>query len=88
MNDEAILTTLLELASSVGITVRSMPGGGDMSEHLGGSLVRVKGKEILFLDDAASAKDQIAALAAALRDRGQLQERFLPPEVRMVIEES
>ncbi|MBI5722341.1 MAG: hypothetical protein HZA50_00110 [Planctomycetes bacterium] len=86
MEQHTILEKLLELAEELAIEVRHTPAAGT-DEHPGGSVVRLKGKEILFLDPSAGLADQIAAAAAALQDRQQLNDRFIPPEVRQVIEE-
>jgi len=45
MEQETILSTLLELAQDVGLSVRSMPASVDEEGHRGGSLVQLKGKE-------------------------------------------
>lgn len=86
MEQYTILEKLLELAEELGIEVRQTAAAGT-DDHPGGSVVRLKGKEILFLDPTASMPDQIAAAAAALRGRKQLDEKFIPPEIRQVIEE-
>ena len=80
------LGALLNLIESLGITIRRAPAAGDGEDHPGGALVRLKGKQILFLDPTASLADQISAAAAALRGRPELEDRFLPPEIRAAIE--
>ena len=50
--------------------------------------MRLKGSEILFLDTTASLGDQIAATAAALHGRSEIEDRFLPPEIRELIDSS
>ena len=79
------LAALVDLAESLGITIRRAPvmGGG---EHPGGALVRLKGSEMLFLDPTAAIAEQIEAAASALRGRPQLADRFLPPEIREALE--
>lgn len=92
MDEYEQLRYLLDLAESVGIDIRraptavaaETPGGG--SDHPGGALVKLKGKEILFLDPAASVADRIAVVAAALTGRADLQDRYLPPRIRDLIE--
>jgi hypothetical protein len=49
-------------------------------------MVKLKGREILFLDPAASPSDQLGVLAASLRGRRQVEDRFLPPEIREIID--
>jgi hypothetical protein len=87
MTPDAMLSALLELAQSLNITVRTMPAGMD-GQHGGGSLVKLRGREIIFLDGSAATTDQVAALAAALRNRPDLENRFLPPEVREEIDKA
>ena len=52
----------------------------------GGALVKLKGKEILFLDPTAPLPDQVAVVAGCLRGRAGIEQRFLPPEVRQAID--
>ena len=87
MTPDAILSALLELAQNLNISVRTMPTslGG---EHAGGSLVRLRGKEIIFLDGSADTADQVAALASALKGRPDLENRFLPPELRDALDKA
>ena len=87
MTPDAMLSALLELAQSMNITVRTMPSGMD-GQHAGGSLVRLRGKEIIFLDGSADTTDQVAALASAIKGRPDLENRFLPPEVREALDKA
>jgi len=80
------LRMLLDLADQIGLEVRRVPKAANGSDHPGGAMVRLKGREILFLDPTASATDQVDVLAAALRGRGQIEDRFLPPEIRELID--
>ena len=77
---------MLDLIESLGITIRRAPAAGDDEDHPGGAMVRLKGREILFLDPTASLADQVSAAAASLRGRPELNDRFLPPEIRSAIE--
>ncbi len=84
------LGALIGLAESVGISIRRAPAAGDSEatqREPGGALVRLKGKEIIFLDPTASSSDQIAVVAGALRGRPEIHQRFLPPEIRQLIDE-
>jgi hypothetical protein len=81
------LEALMELARDVGLSVRPMPGGVGEGDHAGGALARIKGQEVLFLDAQAAIADQTAVLAAALADREELENRYLPPEVRQCLQE-
>ncbi len=84
MDEYAQLRALLDLAEGAGIVIRRAPAGAD--EHPGGALVRVAGREMLFLDPAASVADRIAVVAAALKGRSEVEEAFLPPEIRRRID--
>lgn len=79
------LGALIDLAEDIGMVIRSAPGG-DASSHPGGAYVRFKGKEIIFLDPTAAVTDQLAVVAGALRGRGELEGKFLAPELRELIE--
>jgi hypothetical protein len=63
-----------------------VPSAGDSPEHPGGALVRLRQREMLLLNPSASTADQIAAVAGALRGRAELADRFLPPELRELID--
>ena len=87
MTDGARLRFLLDLAESLGVDVRRMPAG-DRPEDVtraGGDLVRLRGRDILFLDPRAAVTDRLAAVAAALAGRRELADRFLPPEIRVLL---
>lgn len=83
MDEYEQLRYLLNLAESAGIDIRRAPAGDD---HTGGALVKLRGREILFLDPGASVADRIAVAAAALAGREELQDRFLPPQIRELID--
>ena len=87
MDAEAKLRALLDLAESVGITVRrvSVADDGDRS---GGALVRLHGRAMLFIDPNAPVGDRLAVAAAALKGRSEIEDRFLPPELRRLIDEA
>lgn len=86
MDEYGRLGMLIDLAESAGITIRRVPSAGDSSDHPGGAVVRLKGKELLFLDPTAPLPDQIGVVAAALRGRSEIEQRFLPPEIRELID--
>jgi len=86
MEQDSQIRLLLDLAEQVGLEVRRVVGSSSGAEHPGGAAVRLKGREIIFLDPAACPSDQIGVLAAALRGRADIEDRFLPPEVRELIE--
>ena len=79
------LRLLRDLLDSLGVEVRSSPAG-DSAPRRAGALIRLKDREILFLDSHASTEEQIRLIGAALRGREELQDRFLPPDLRETIE--
>ena len=58
MNTYDLQERLVELVSQLGINVRRADLGG-----AGGSLVRLRGKDVLFLDTSADPDDQLQRLA-------------------------
>lgn len=87
MDEHATIAALLEVAESLGIEVRQSPASAEGSSR-GGAVVRLKGREILFLDNGASLSDQISAVASALSGKEELQNRFLPPELREILDQN
>jgi len=91
MDEYTQLRFLLDLAEELGVTIRRAPGSpAEPSDraagHPGGALVNLRGRAILFLDPSAAVSDRIAVVASALAGREELEERFLPPEIRERIE--
>ncbi len=89
MDEYAQLRALLDLAESLGVEVRRTPSalpGEAASGHPGGAMVKLRGKEILFLDPDAAVAERIEAAASALRGRPELEDVFLPPEIRQLID--
>jgi len=89
MDEHAQLRALLDLAESVGITVRRAPAGrvdDEVGAHPGGALVTLRGREMLFLDPTAAVADRIAVAAAALAGREEIEGAFIPPELRELID--
>lgn len=80
------LAALLDLAEEIGLVVRAMPGQGDTLDHPGGALVRLGAQEVLFLDPEASVADRLSVAANALAGRPELDGRFLPPELRDLLD--
>jgi len=76
---------LMDLADQFGVSIRRAPAG-EAGGRSGGAVVRLKGKQIVFLDSSSSVADQTAVLAAALAGRPELNDRFLPPEIRELID--
>ena len=86
MDEQAKLSFLLDLAETLGVQVRQAPPPDELDLHPGGALVRLRERELLFLDPTASLGDRIGVAAAALAGREQLQDLFLPPEIRQLLE--
>jgi hypothetical protein len=82
MDTQALLAELLDLAEQLDIEVRRAWLGGD-----GGGLCRLRDKWVLFVDDAASLTDQLAQTAHVLADRKELEEKFLLPQIRQILEQ-
>ena len=85
MDPYAQLASLLDLAEQLGLTVRLMPPSAE-GEHPGGALVRLRGREVLFLDAQAGVADRLAVVARALAGRAEVEDRFLPPELRELLD--
>ena len=86
MDQDSKLVILLDLAESIGIEVRLGPARDDAAASPGGSLVTLRGKDILFLDAHATTAARTAATAAALARRDEIEQMFLAPEIRETID--
>lgn len=86
MDDPSRLGALLDVAEQLGIVIRRAPAAMESSEHSGGAWVRLHGKDMLFLNPAAPLVDQINVVAEVLRNRAELAEKFLPPELRDLLD--
>jgi hypothetical protein len=85
MDPYTAIAELTELAEQLGMTVRVSPAA-DRSDHPGGAFVRLRGRDVVFLDPAGPTADQLAVLAGALRGHPGLDERFVKPSLREIIE--
>ena len=85
MNPSEQLAALADLAESLGVEIRRAPAA-EASGHPGGALVRLKGRDILFLDESASPAERIQVLASALAGREELATMFLPPVLRELLD--
>lgn len=86
MDHDSKLAALMDLAESLGLSVRLVSGGSDFREHPGGAMVRLRGRDVIFLNPSAGIADRISVLADALRGREEIETMYLPPEVREEIE--
>ena len=86
MDEYAQLRALLDLAESIGITVRRQPAAH--GAHPAGALVRLGNREMLFLDPSAAVGDRIAVVASALAGRTEIEDVFIPPEIRRHIDDA
>ncbi len=87
MDPHRQLAALTDLAETLGIAIRRVPRSVDAGEHPGGALVVLRGTPTVFLNPDAPVPDQIALLADCLRTRREIEEMFLPPEVRELLED-
>ena len=82
MNSYDLQEQLVELVSQLGISVRRADLGG-----AGGSLVRLRGKDVLFLDTSADPDDQLQRLAPEVARLPGLDNFYIIPELREFLEE-
>ena len=75
------LDELVELAERLGLEVRKIDQGGG-----GGGLCRLRGKDVLFVDVGGGIAEQVARTAEALSGLAGLEEVFVVPEVRELLE--
>ena len=81
MDDKSILNELLDLAERLGVEVRHEFLGGE-----GGGMCRLRGQNVLFVDMAAMLEEQLAQTAGALAEVEHLEEQYLLPKVRQILE--
>ena len=82
MNSYDLQEQLVVLVSQLGISVRRADLGG-----AGGSLVRLRGKDVLFLDTSADPDDQLQRLAPEVARLPGLDNIYIIPELRELLEE-
>jgi hypothetical protein len=77
MQNQELISAMLDLAENAGLEVRKEYFDGD-----GGGLCILRGKRILFVDTAADAAEQVARTAAALAKLPELDTMFILPQIR------
>jgi hypothetical protein len=75
------LDALVELAGQIGLEIRREPLGGE-----GGGYCVVRGRRVLFIDTTADLPTCYDRTAAAIARLGEIEQRYLPPEIREDIE--
>ena len=82
MDTETLLDELLDLAGQLGIELRREYLGGH-----GGGICKLRGKWVLFVDTAASEVEQLDQTAAALANREELEQIYLRPQIREILDQ-
>jgi hypothetical protein len=81
MDLQSRLDALLAMAEEIGLKIRREPLGGD-----GGGYCLLRGQRVLFVDTAADLETRYERTLAALAPLAELDQRYLPPEVREEID--
>ena len=81
MNSQDLLEHLAELAAQLGISVRRTDLGGS-----GGSLVSLKGQQILFIDTLADPQDQLERIIGDFARLPNLDQIYIIPELRELLD--
>ena len=82
MDSQDLLEHLAELASRLGISIRKADLGGS-----GGSLVNLKGRQILFIDTLAEATDQLERIIPDFARLPDLDQLYIIPELRELLDQ-
>jgi hypothetical protein len=82
MENQRLMSELLDLAERMGLAVRHDNLGG-----AGSGLCQIRGRQVLFLDQDSDVDDQISALAKALADQPDLDRHFILPQIRQLLED-
>lgn len=82
MDSQALLEHLAELAAQLDISVRRTDLGGS-----GGSLISLRGQQILFIDTLADPADQLERIIPDFAQLGGLDDIYIIPELRELLEE-
>ncbi len=87
MDGESQLALLVGLVEELEVDVRLTPAAGGAT-HPGGACVRLGDRDILFLDPSAPLSERIAVVVECLAGRDELQQRYLPPEIRGLLDQN
>ncbi len=82
MDKQALLTELLDLADRMDIEIRQVYMSGE-----GGGLCNLRGRSVLFVDTAAPLPEQLARVAEALAGLDHLEDQYLLPQVREILDQ-
>ncbi len=81
MNSQDLLENLAELADQLNISVRRADLGGS-----GGSLVSLRGQQILFIDTLADPTDQLERIIPNFARLASLDDIYIVPELRELLD--
>ena len=82
MDSQELLENLAELAEQLNISVRRADLGGS-----GGSLINLRGQQILFIDTLADPQDQLERLIPDFARLPDLDDIYIIPELRELLDE-
>ena len=81
MDSQDLLEHLLELASQLDISIRRTDLGGS-----GGSLINLRGRQILFIDTLADPQDQLERIIPDFARLPSLDQIYIIPELRELLD--
>ncbi len=81
MDSQELLENLAELAEQLNISVRRADLGGS-----GGSLVSLRGQQILFIDTLADPTDQLERIIPDFARLSELDDIYIVPELRELLD--
>ena len=81
MDSQELLENLAELADQLNISVRRADLGGS-----GGSLVSLRGQQILFIDTLADPTDQLERIIPDFARLASLDDIYIVPELRELLD--
>jgi len=79
---EELESELVSIADRVGIEVRHVRYEGE------GGLCVLRGKRVLVVNDSLSVLDRVSVMAGALAGLSELEEMYVLPEVRELLEKT